>query len=181
MVIFWIVPLSAQESPLDDLPSVLFDSDVKFGSYGGIRARLAFVNGKANFMVGTGSSFVLNDTFSMGGVNYFTVGEIGSNLAEYRYAGIAVETLLVTDAIVRPAITLLLGGGLAREKGLTGNESGFFVMEPEINLQIKLLNFMRVVTGGGYRLALGSQLKNLSDSQLGGFSGHISFRFGRWE
>ncbi len=58
------------------------------------------------------------------------------------------------------------------------DDDGFFVVEPEINIILNLTNSVRLGTGVSYRLVDGINTDGLSDSDMGGFSGHIYVKVG---
>ena len=56
----------------------------------------------------------------------------------------------------------------------------FFVVEPGIEIELNISPYFRLGFGATYRYITGTELLNVSDSDVSGGSGMISLRFGRF-
>lgn len=59
--------------------------------------------------------------------------------------------------------------------------SAFFVAEPGLNVEINMARFFKLGLGGGYRYIYGTDLQNLKDSDLSGWTANVSMKFGKFD
>ncbi|MEQ8358320.1 MAG: hypothetical protein RH860_02455 [Cytophagales bacterium] len=59
--------------------------------------------------------------------------------------------------------------------------SAFFVAEPGLNIEINMARFFKLGLGGGYRYIYGTDLQNLKDSDLSGWTANVSMKFGKFD
>ena len=58
--------------------------------------------------------------------------------------------------------------------------SGFFVLEPGINIELNMSKFFRLDIGASYRFISGTQLQRLSSNDLSDFSFNLGLKFGKF-
>lgn len=102
---------------------------------------------------------------------------------EYGYGGLFVEPVFFDQQVVHFTLPMLIGAGWA---GLSDSrfyndpqhnypfrvvdETSFFVFEPGINMEVNLVRNVKLTLGGSYRIVSGSDINQISDSDLGGFT-----------
>ena len=59
--------------------------------------------------------------------------------------------------------------------------SAFFVAEPGFNIELNMARFFRLGIGGGYRYIYGTDLENLTDNDLSGWTANVSLKFGKFD
>jgi hypothetical protein len=58
------------------------------------------------------------------------------------------------------------------------NKDKVFVIQPSLGLEINVLRWFHIGLDGGYRFTSNADVANLTDSQLSGAFGQVSFKFG---
>ncbi|MEZ5084408.1 MAG: hypothetical protein R2750_13325 [Bacteroidales bacterium] len=58
--------------------------------------------------------------------------------------------------------------------------SGFFVLEPGMNIELNMSKFFRLNVGASYRYISATDLQRLSGSDLSGFSFNLGLKFGKF-
>ncbi|MEM7658094.1 MAG: hypothetical protein AAF399_18350 [Bacteroidota bacterium] len=77
--------------------------------------------------------------------------------------------------------SLLSGYGGAEATKESGNVSDdFWVIQPNVEVEFKLTNWMRFGVGGGYRFVSGINQVGLTNQELSGPFSSVSLRFGSW-
>lgn len=101
---------------------------------------------------------------------------------EMGYGGFFIEPVFFDQNLVHFTVPLLIGGGWAgiSRRDNFGNgfdydynildDTGFFVLEPGVNMELNISRYVKFTLGGTYRMITGSDLTGVSDSDLSGFS-----------
>jgi hypothetical protein len=188
---------SAQEKKAE----TLFSGEMKIGGFGGPQAKFTEFNGEFAVQFGGRGGFIINETFSIGGGGYgiasrrhmgsFTNTGFDTRL-NIGYGGLILEYIHNSDDLFHFTFNTLIGAGGAElsdspqtssryynDYGLMDSD-WFFVVEPELNLDVNLTRFMRFSIGASYRYIGDVQMEDLVESDLSGFSANIMFKFGRF-
>ncbi|MEO1052031.1 MAG: hypothetical protein AAFX87_15470 [Bacteroidota bacterium] len=108
------------------------------------------------------------------------------------YGGLVLGYILAPREIVHISFPVLIGaGGLEvsdgdffspspGDLGTIVERSAFFIVEPGAEAEINVTKFFRIGLGASYRLITGTDLTNISDDDVSGLSGQISFKFGNF-
>lgn len=170
--------------------------DIKFGLYAGPEFKLTSFNGELAFMTGGKAGLILDRVFSIGGGGYNIVtnhkvydsDEENAPWADldFSYGGIIFEYINDPNNLYHFTGSLLLGAGYASystnvygfpedvdwyRKGAT-----YFVAEPQINIDVNLIKYLRLGVGASYRFAVGGELEKTAASDLSGVSLNLSIR-----
>ena len=111
------------------------------------------------------------------------------------YGGLFLEYILFPKSAVHLSIPLIIGAGgttlnakkYQDDSNLNPNEwalyeyvesSGFFLLEPGLNVELNMAKFFRLSAGANYRYVSGTNLQRLSDNDLSGVNFNITFKFG---
>lgn len=175
----------------------------KSGAYGAIANKFTRINGSfANINEVYGGWFV-NRSLLIGASisatsNRIDVPEVnklwdgGRMTYQYGQVGLMTEYVIGSTKKVHFAVNLVTGAGFMLQYDRydlrdwddhyvrNNNPSFFFVMEPGAQLELNLINWMRFSPGVSYRRTFGSDSKGLSDNDISGFAGNITFKFGRF-
>ena len=190
---------SAQEKA-----ETLFSGATKIGGFGGPQAKFTELDGEFAVQFGGRGGFIINSTFSIGGGGYgiasgrhmnFSAVDGNNSRLNIGYGGLILEYINNSDDLFHFTFNTLFGAGGAELRDAPIGTSRylddydnydlidndwFFVIEPELNLDINLTNFMRFSIGASYRYVGDVQMIGLTDEDLSGFSANIMLKFGRF-
>ena len=116
---------------------------------------------------------------------------------EFGYGGFIMEYIGGWDKIVHYSVTSLIGaGGISYydeiydddddydddwdSRHFNLDDDAFFVFEPGINAEMNITKWFRVNAGVSYLLVQGVDLVGLDDSDVGGLTGTLTFKFGKF-
>lgn len=169
------------------------------GGYGGPVVKFSGINGEfAAFIGGYGGWFV-NKQFMIGGGGYGLVGENIKVDEEDKvdtgqpdrdlhytlgYGGFMVEYTMNSDKLVHYTFNTLIGGGGVSQALNNDREfanSKFFVFEPAANVEINVTDFFRIAAGASLRLVAGANTPGISNGDLSGLAGVLTFKFGYFD
>jgi hypothetical protein len=163
----------------------LFDKGVEFSPFGALVLKTTDVDRDLSFLIGARGGFTINRTLSIGAGAYGLVNDIKAPVEDLyldmAYGGLEVEYIHFPDNLIHPGLFLLVGGGAVSFRDSDYNDQSdedvFFVIEPAAFLEMNITTFFRLSIGAGYRSVSGVSLGGLSNADLSGFSGNLSFVF----
>ena len=111
------------------------------------------------------------------------------------YGGLLLEYIAMPKKAVHLSFPVLIGAGgtnlgaryyVAQSEYLPEGvatydyveNSGFFLVEPGVYLELNMTRFFRLTAGGTYRFVSGTDLVRLNDSNLSGFTFNFALKFG---
>ncbi len=200
LCVFVISPviLCAQES--DTAQETLFSGDVEHGGYGCFSLKVAPILDKAQLFIGGYGGWFINHTLMVGGGGYGltsrvsapdAVEKIEGKTADLKmgYGGFMAEYTYNSNKLLHFTANVLLGAGGAtytwdyQDFDIDINDpvaDSFFVGEFGANVELNVASFARVAVGGSYRFVSGLDLEGMSNKDLSGPSGNITFKFGKF-
>lgn len=106
-------------------------------------------------------------------------GAMKLNAFDLWYVGAHADYTFFSTKIVHGSLSGFLGGGHVNSSAPTsGSDSAsLFVAEPDINVVFNLTTTLELGIGIGYRFVNGSDLDNLSNSDLSSWVGTVFFRW----
>ncbi len=170
----------------------LFQGEIAHGGFGGPVVKFTRVKDAFGMLVGGRGGWIVNHTLSLGGGGYGLVNEIaGPPTLPYResrlgfgYGGFEMEYIWHSGKLVHSTVMVLVGaGGVGYYEGEDReNWDSFFIMEPSFQLELNVAPFFRIDLGAGYRFVTGveKEKNDLSNSDIGGPSLNLVFKFGRF-
>jgi len=199
--------ISASYFALSQEQETLFGSgEVTWGGYGAAETKFSTMNNQFALLVGGRGGVIINHSFTLGigGYGLVTSHKI-SNYKVYDpysfdsipylrvgYGGLHLGLALEPSRLVHITGSVLIGAGGAaytREYNYnqwdnndwkTYNSSAFFVLEPNIGVELNLTSFMRLEASASYRYVSGLDLPATANSDIGGPSGTLSIKFGKF-
>lgn len=172
------------------------------GGYGGFNTAFSEIDGRNTVFFGGQGGWVINHSFVLGGGGYGFSTALKYDEAlddryqfEGGYGGLMLEFIINPTHVFHFNFPLLIGGGGVRyapnNKDYSSfsqeDDAAFFVLQPGAEIQVNLLPFMRVALGARYRFTSNVSLRYADSGQaivneafLRGFSGNISFKFGKF-
>lgn len=171
--------------------TTLINRDAKIGLYIAPTFGIAGVNRLPGFMLGADFGVLLGERFSVGAAGRALLTPLTAQRSDGRafnlripYAGVTLGVSLVRIKFFTLGVGVLLGGGRVclNDDRLDRcvNRAAMFVAEPELGLQFALTKFLRLVLSGGYRLVVAQNWSGPPNSQLGGMSGTLALRIGKF-
>lgn len=189
-----------EEIPYKEMKTVLGKGN-KIRGFGSIDTRLTEFNDDLGMLVGAHGGIILNNSFVIGLGGYglttnfkFQGTEPDEELYLYGgYGGLVLGAIFAPKEVVHIYTPVLIGAGgirvsdrnLFRNGGLGDfrnfiEDSAFFVIEPGIEVEVNITRFFKVGMGASYRIVGESDLINVSNKDLSGFSGGLSLKFGKF-
>lgn len=174
----------------------LFSDEIQSGGYGAPVVKFSTLDNDFAVLVGGQGAWIINHAFAVGGAGYGFVtthyldqSNLGfAERTEGGYGGLLLEYYVLPLEIVHFRISSIIGaGGMVLLEGRRGDyhqptidDTAFFVAEPGAGIGVTVTSVFRVSVEASYRFIVGSSLLGLSDSDLSGPAGMISFQFGAY-
>jgi len=108
------------------------------------------------------------------------------------YGGLVLEPIVFPNFPVHLSLPVLIGaGGIAYTTSnyypeyddsdyFVEDSYAYFIIEPGVELELNMLKFFRLAFGGYYRYTSDIDLIDYPENVLHGFSGGITFKFGKF-
>lgn len=207
-ILLSLIFLSASIFAVAEEQETLFgNGDVTWGGYGAAETKFSTVNSQMALLIGGRGGVIINHSFTLGIAGYGLV--TSHRIENYKvsdpywtdsipylrvgYGGLHLGLAIEPSRLVHITGGLLIGAGGAaytREYSYNHwgndyniksyNSSAFFVLEPQIGVELNLTNFMRIEASGTYRYVSGLDLPATKNGDIGGPSGTLSIKFGKF-
>jgi hypothetical protein len=172
-------PLHAQEQ------QTLFSGRIESGGFGGFVVRFSEVGGEFAVFSGARGGWIINHTLVLGGAGYGLASEISltpgvtGRQIEFGYGGVELEYVNSWAKVAHFTVQGLIGaGGLTVKQPFTERSESVFVAEPTGNLELNFAKFFRLNVGVGYRFVSGVDDPDVTNGDLSGVFGQLTFKFG---
>ncbi len=119
--------------------------------------------------------------------------DIRIDMTSFGYGGLLIGYTIAPNSLVHIDIPIVIGaGGVDLSDDLITiqdndfslkpsiESSAFFVAQPGINIEINMARFCKMGLGGGYRYIYGTNLININDEDLSGWTANFSLKFGKF-
>lgn len=175
----------------NDQMQTLFGFDSKITGYGSIDSKFTRLNNKDAVLVGGHGGVIFNSYFyfGLGAYGLVTNNQFAGSLPDESldmfmgYTGLMMGFNIIPKKVIHFSIPLFVGvGNLELENNNVFVEnSTFLLFEPGLNLEINVVQFMKIGFGAGYRMVQGTNLRNsISDDDLTYWTGNFSLVFGKF-
>ncbi len=174
----------------------LFSDVNRIGAFGGPLFDYTDLNGDVEATGGGGGAIVLDDFF-LGGYGIGTyelsksfIDTANLNIREdvkFKHGGFWIGYVPAQHKVLHPYASVRIGWGKARynkfnvtdDRDVNAFKDNIFVLTPEAGFEINVFSFFRIAATAHYRLVNGiDKIDNFSDSDLSGFGGTLTLRFG---
>ena len=148
--------------------------------------KLTQLGGQGASMPGIQFGPALGHTLYFGLGGYALVNSVeASNLYkdlkafDFWYSGVSMNYTLFHSRLVHCSAGCLLGYGQLKAESLSAgsDRADLFVADPGINVMLNLTSSLELGVGGTYRIVNGSNLEDLSNSDLSGLTGSVFLRW----
>jgi hypothetical protein len=179
----------------------LFNKDNALGGYGAISMRYTQIDDRDAFEFGARGGVVMGHVIALGiagsgffnDVHYNSVTGTHISLAG-GYGGFFFEPIIMPNFPVHVSFPILIGaGGVGVMTGQNDNwnnnfksqaSDAFMIIEPGMELELNITRFFRFCIGGYYRyttdVVIEDPVYDVPKGILRGFSGGVTFKFGRF-
>lgn len=198
----WLVETSyAQNEDQKDEEQIktLLSRKSKIRGFGAMDLKVGKWNDEINLIVGGHGGIILDNRFTLGlgGYGITTRSRFNGLTSQENvylgggYGGLLLGYSILAREVVHLNFPILFGGGgidiLEDQDGIFSNgvgriteSSGFFIVEPGVEVEINIARFFKLAIGGTYRIIEGANLNDIDTDKLGGLSTHISFKVGKF-
>ncbi len=174
-----------------DANTLLGDLSVT-GAFGGPLVEIGNVAGVEGANVGGGGALVARDFFFGGygiGGTYDNVAVVFDTEAElydvrFKHGGLWFGYAPGSLKLIHPYTSFKFGWGKARlqKEGFDTIKDRFFILEPELGLELNITDFLRIAVTGNYRAVSGiNSLADLTNKDFNTFFAGITFRIGGFD
>jgi hypothetical protein len=183
LILFVAVPLT-----LNAQEKTLFRGDFESGGYCGPSFKFTAIEDDFAYLAGIGGTWLIDHRVTLGGAFYWLESDIETTVSgtvhdiDMGYGGFELGYVFLPERLVHFNVHTLIGGGeVSSENSITDDseDDGFFVVEPNLDMELNVTSWFRLLSGVSYRFVDGVQgVPGISDNDLRGFSGVISLKFG---
>ncbi|NBC05116.1 MAG: hypothetical protein GVY20_15635 [Bacteroidetes bacterium] len=168
----------------------LLNGDIDHGGYGGLISNFSEINNSFGVTFGGYGAWLIDHTVAIGGGGLGLTNDIkfdetpeGDRYISFGYGGLYFGYLHNSEEMFHITLETFIGSGEVNLRYNSDNEDLFdddrvFVIDPTINVELNLTNFMRVTIGVGYRFVNGVNLENLDDKDFSSPTFRSTIRFG---
>ena len=137
--------------------------------------------------IGARLGCVLNHALLLGAGGHYLANDVevedtpGVSNLRMGYGGPVLGYVILSDAVVHACISTLVGGGQIQFRGASSEDHDseeFFILVPELDVEINITANLRLELGANYRLVRGAELAPIDDEDLEGFSGVVRIKLG---
>lgn len=202
IIVFCSSVATAQEQTL------LSANEYSNGGFGAPVLKYTTLNRQGGLIIGGRGGWIINHSLILGGGMYALVSEVqvdvidgdiilkdGDNL-HLRYGGFEIEFIFSPLSVFHVSVYTLLGMGSISYRNIVqenfddsdnnyhmwdsfmGNQ--FFIAEPAINLEVNVTTFFHLALGASYRFTNGAEYQTVTDNNISGLSGMLTFKFGKF-
>ena len=186
--VFFMMSLTAMAQE-----QTLITGQVQHGGFGGPVMKITSFRDDVGILVGGRGGWIINHVLVIGGGGYGLVNNIEAPIPGYYlnvgYGGPMVEFIIASNRLVHASVNLLMGPGGVNyredywefdEHGYFIEEDAFFVMEPGVDVELNVTDFLRVNAGISYRYVNGVESRGLEDSDMSGVAATLMLKFGKF-
>jgi hypothetical protein len=179
-------------------------SNTNSGGYGGVSVGYASIDSRDAVTMGCSGAWIINHSFALGmaGTAFISDFRFDDNLQKNAnltggYGGLLLEPILFARSPIHLSIPITVGaGGIAYGKKRMHNKYNddfgyndedyvedacpYAFVKPGIEVELNMISFIRMSIGAYYMQTSKIDLMNTSKTALNGFSGAITFKFGKF-
>jgi len=197
--------MKAQETDYanSEFKTLFGDRDISHGGYGALTIDYSQIDSKDAILIGARGAWVIGHGIALGiaGSGFMNDYSWNPALAGGRnvnlsggYGGLFIEPIILPKFPVHFSIPVLIGaGGIAYTSTynpypydyenfdlFVEDATGYFLVEPGIELELNVVRFFRLAIGGYYRFTSNIQLYDTPEDVLNGWSVGMTLKFGKF-
>lgn len=192
------------DKPKNNEVKSLMGKDKEMTGFGNLDFRIGEVVDQQALLIGAYGGILINKYFMFGVAGYGLATEskfegFNPETDEFRdlnlyggYAGMLMGFKIASREIIHLSVPMIIGAGQLDvsddnyfdlpwdDNDFVLESTSFFVFEPSALIELNVSHHFRVGFGAGYRLVRGSNLENLDDDDLSGYTGVVSIQLGKF-
>jgi hypothetical protein len=170
--------------------STLITDQTEVGGFATPTIRFMEVGDDLGLLGGAKVGVLINHSLGVSVMGYGTILRPGPEdledleSLEIAYGGIAFEYIFMPHSVFHVCVPVSVGGGRVRFVGKyrdpdSGEDSGsFFMVEPELDLEVNLTRNLRLNLGVAYLSINGTDFADFTDEDLSSLTGTVALRVG---
>jgi len=172
----------------------MIGDNTEVGGFFGVVSKNTQIKETFSLFIGGSAAFLVNHKWAFGAGVYGVVNDLvpdefkDKDLTKLRsyYGGFIVEYIPWSEKVLHISIPILIGAGKIEYEGAyldskTGEDSDiYFIVEPGLNLEFNVTRFWRMDLGASYRYVSGCDLGDVTDKDLSGVAGNLTFKIGKF-
>ncbi len=180
--------------PVKSQQETLISGPIESGVFGGTVVKMTHFGASTGVLVGGRGGWIINRTFTIGGGGYGLVNNVraktegpdGERYFNMGYGGLELEYIHNYDKLLHYSFYTLIGAGGVNYRDQEHHDNSinwgrvFFVLEPGANIELNVTEFFRFSFGISYLFVNGLDSRIMTDEDLRGFTGVLTFRFGKF-
>ncbi|HMO52052.1 MAG TPA: hypothetical protein PKE26_12930 [Kiritimatiellia bacterium] len=165
----------------------LIDHTDKWNLFSKFEVSITEIDESSSALAGLSVGGLLNDRLGLGLAGHALIDNASTRSSNLRsigaldfwYGGAYLEYVFGSENLVYATVDALIGGGRLEVDDVFGNSyaNNLFVAEPGINLMVNITETFMFGLGVSYRFVEGSDLADIRDQDLSGWTGNAFFRF----
>lgn len=182
----------------DQKIQTLFGENVDNGGYGALMFNYSKINDENAFLFGMRGAWIIDHKLAIGLGGYGFVNNMewdnmdghSNQFLTGGYGGLLIEPILFAHKPVHLSFPVLIGGGGVAlvddywddyyDDWYTEYADAFFVIEPGVEVELNLVQAMRMAFAVTYRFTEDVKLKDIDKNALDGFNFGLTLKFGKF-
>ena len=170
----------------------LFNGELQNGGYGAFFTKIGAINGQTGVFIGGQGAWIINHKLALGGKGYGLISPhdvtgLENVKMEFGCWGGLIEYIIASDNLIHLNASTMIGAGQVRysvkdyrydHNEVDWSPDALFIIEPGLDAELNIHKNFRICLGAYYRIASGVNYADLTNSDLNGFSGQITMKFG---
>ncbi len=191
-----IILLIAMQQIYAQEKTLVSSGEYASGGFGAPVLKYTSINKQGALMLGGRGGWIINHSFVLGGGIYGVASKVTGDILNediiegeqdkihFMYGGFEFEYIFTPMRVFHISLYTLLGAGnifylnLYEENHNMGQ--AFFVVEPAVNIELNITTFFHLAFGVSYRYTSGANYQTISDTDVSGFNGMLTFKFGKF-
>ncbi len=200
-ILILLLALTLQQTFAQEQTLLSSSTEYSNGGFGAPVIKYTSINDQSSLLVGGRGGWIINHSLIIGGGVYGLASQVSVDVIEgdnilkdadelrLMYGGFEVEYIFTPSKVIHVSLYTLLGmGGISYRSDFyedndnyhMGDQTRFFVAEPAVNLEVNVTTFFHLALGASYRFTSGAEYQSISNSNISGFNGMLTFKFGKF-
>lgn len=200
-ILILLLALTLQQTFAQEQTLLSSSTEYSNGGFGAPVLKYTTINDVGSIIVGGRGGWIINHSLIIGGGMYGLASQVSVDVIEgdnilkdadelrMMYGGFEIEYIFNSSNVFHVSIYTLLGMGSIGYRSdfyenndyyHMGDQNRFFVAEPAVNLEINVTTFFHLALGASYRFTSGAEYQTITDSNVSGFNGILTFKFGKF-
>ena len=202
-LIFGVLSLMSTQLFAQDMKSnkSAFENKHRNSGFGVVSTQYSRFNGQNAIFTGAYGGWMLKHKLMIGAGGYWLATNhkgygvnaetLEPNKYKMGYGGLVAEYAVLDNSRLHVTANALVGGGILKNGKGHGSlpnhgsdelkdidATGFYVVQPTVNVEYSVTSWFRVAAGGGYRYITGADQAGITNRKMSAPTANLSFKFG---